>query len=96
MHQTIIAAIQNRQVLRFSYNGLIREVEPHCYGVSTVGNPVLRAYQTAGQSESGSLGWKLFTVNQMVGLTTTGQRFMGSRPQYNPNDSAMYQYYARI
>lgn len=37
-------AIINRQVVRFVYDGLQREVEPFLLGTTTAGRPALRAY----------------------------------------------------
>lgn len=97
MNQAISKAIQNRQVLQFSYQGGIRTVEPHCLGVSSTGKEVLRAFQTGGYSESGNpVGWKLFSVAEMSAISTTGARFVSNRPHYNPNDSAMTLIYAHV
>jgi hypothetical protein len=41
----IISAIHRKSVLRFSYNGKVRTVEPQTYGLSTTGREVLRAYE---------------------------------------------------
>lgn len=90
MNTTICSAIRSRQVLRFSYDGGWRTVEPFCHGISTAGHEVLRGYQTGGYSESGNpVGWKLFQVSKIAGLMPTGQTFAGARPGYNPNDAAM-------
>jgi len=97
MNQMICSAIQSRQVIRFYYNGGFRTAEPFCYGVSTAGNEVLRAYQTGGYSESGNpVGWKLFRVSEISSLTTTGEKFFGIRPDYNPQDSAMTTIYCHV
>jgi len=90
MNAMICSAIRSRQVLRFSYDGGWRTVEPFCHGISTAGNEVLRGYQTGGYSESGNpVGWKLFQVSKIASPTPTGQTFSGARPGYNPNDAAM-------
>ena len=90
MNRTICEAINSRQVIRFNYKGGLRTVEPFCHGISTAGNEVLRGYQTSGYSESGDpVGWKLFRVSEISNLTITDELFSGTRPGYNPNDSAM-------
>lgn len=92
MNLTLCDAIRSRKVIEFHFDGGVRTVEPFCHGVSTAGNEVLRGYQTAGYSSSGRLPeWRLFTVSKISGLVVTGDRFQGSRPGYNPNDSAMNQ-----
>ena len=89
-NQTIIEAIKNRQVLRIWYEPGERIIEPHCYGESTDGNELLRAYQTSGASESGEHSdWKLFRVDRIKSITPTSEAFSGPRPEYNPDDSAM-------
>lgn len=39
-------AIINRQVVRFVYDGLQREVEPFLLGTTTAGRSALRAYNS--------------------------------------------------
>lgn len=83
-------AIINRQVVRFVYDGLQREVEPFLLGTTTAGRPALRAYQTAGGSRSGTVpGWHLFSLGKIVGLATCQKRFSGVRDGYNPSDKGM-------
>lgn len=90
MNTTICAGIHSRRVLRCYYDGGYRTMEPHCHGISSAGNEVLSAYQTAGHSESSKpMDWKLFRVSGMSNLTITDESFEGTRPGYNPNDSRM-------
>ena len=89
MNPEICEAIKLKRIIRFNYSGGLRTVEPFCHGVSTAGNEVLRGYQTSGDSESGDpVGWKLFRVSEISNLTITNELFSGTRPGYNPNDSA--------
>lgn len=86
---SIASAIQNLQLLSFTYDGYSRVVEPHTYGIDTKGHAALRAYQVRGGSESGEyVGWKLFHVNEMRGLTVLQEHFVGARPKYKRSDSA--------
>ena len=90
MNTAICAAIRNRAVVQFHYNGGLRQVEPHCHGISTAGNEVLRGYQTGGYSSSGNpVGWKLYVVTGISGLQQTGETFPTDRPDYNPDDRGM-------
>ena len=87
----IASAIRNRQLIRFSYDGYLRTVEPHAYGTDRKNRYLLRAYQTAGGSESGEfVGWKLFCEDQMVALTVTHDTFSGPRADYKRGDRAIY------
>lgn len=83
MKQTIIDAIENRNLLEFSYNGHSRIVEPHTFGVSSKGNDSLSGYQVGGTSDQGIVpNWKLFTVSKIVGLKKSDKTFSGTRPGY--------------
>jgi predicted DNA-binding transcriptional regulator YafY len=87
---TIISAIRDRTVLKFTYNAQPRTVEPQAYGISTAGHPVLRAYQRGGRSDSGRAnGLRLFEVAKMSNMRKRAERFLKARPEHNPNDSAM-------
>lgn len=77
-------------MITFDYDGGRRTVEPHCHGVSTAGNEVLRGYQTDGHSRSGrSIDWKLFDVSKMLLVHVTEETFPTNRPDYNPRDQHM-------
>ncbi len=86
----ICEAIRNRMVIRFYYHGGIRVVEPHCHGISTDENEVLRAYQIGGYSKSGQhVGWKLIAVKRIYGIQPEGTTFTANREGYEPNDCSM-------
>src|SRR5262249_32830720 len=90
--KTIIDAIRNRQVLKLSYNGRPRIVEPQTYGISTTGRPTLRGYQRTGGSVSGyTKGLRLFELAKISELRQTGERFAQAQPEHNPDDSALSQ-----
>lgn len=90
MNLGICAAIRSHKVIQFSYDECERVVEPFCHGTSTAGKELLRGYQVDGQSASGApVGWKLFAVSKIVGLSQTGETFSGVRSDFNPSDPAM-------
>lgn len=90
MHELIIDAIEQRRVIELDYHPGIRFVEPHTYGISSDGNGLLRAYQTAGESASGEhVNWKLFRVDRIASLRVLDDSFDGPRPSYRRGDSAM-------
>lgn len=94
---SIEQAIKEHHVLEFTYKGFRRIVEPHTYGVDTKGHRALRAFQIGGGSSSGSApGWKLFHVDDMNGVRTTGQRFDRARPDYSRGDCAFQVIYAEL
>jgi hypothetical protein len=97
MNSAICEAISRRAVIQFSYGGLRRTAEPHLHGISTAGNEVLRAYQIGGYSKSGRVpSWRLYEVSRMSGIRQTGEVFVGSRPDYHPNDQDMISVHCRI
>ncbi len=66
MHELLIQAIRERMVLTLYYEPGERIIEPHAYGLSAEGKPLLRAFQTAGASASGEHeNWKLFRVDRI-------------------------------
>lgn len=93
----IAAAIRARQLLTFTYDGFSRTVEPHTYGIDKKGHKALRAYQVSGGSESGEfVGWKLFHVSEMRGVSVSQQTFAGPRPKYTRGDAAFSTIYAEL
>ena len=92
----ICDAIAQRMLLEFDYDRAHRVVEPHCFGISSKGHRLLRAFQVAGQSAgSGELGWKLFDEEKIVGLRL-GVGTFSPRPDYNPNDERMTSIVCRL
>lgn len=90
MRQLICQAIQEQRHLEFYYGGYRRVVEPHCHGVTTAGNEVLRGFQFAGSSKSGnSFQAKLFEVAKMSRIKLLNSTFQNPHKNYRKNDSAM-------
>ena len=88
MHQDIIDAITHGRVLRFTYDGEDRWVEPHYYGKDTKGHDALRAFQR-------DKGWRLFHTSKIARVVWDGTKFSGNRPGYSGHDKAMVSTYAR-
>jgi predicted DNA-binding transcriptional regulator YafY len=79
VHKLILTAIHERRLLRFSYHGKDRIVEPHDYGIQK-GIVNLFTYQTAGESSSSRLpDWRKFAVLSMSNLKLLDETFLGSR-----------------
>ena len=97
MNRSICEAIRDRAVVRFSYGGGSRTVEPHCHGISSTGSEVLRGYQTGGYSSSGNpVGWRLFEVAKISGFRQSHQIFSSARPGYNPYDRGIVSVHCRV
>src|SRR5512135_1303168 len=92
----IQSAIENMNLIEFSYEGGRRTVEPHCFGVSKAGNECLRAYQVGGYSSSGKMGWKLYDLSKMAELEVLNQTFEEPRADYQRNDKQMQTIYCQL
>ena len=85
----ITSAIQSLHLLSFNYEGFSRTVEPHTYGIDGKSHYAIRAYQVSGGSNSGEyIGWKLFHVSEMHGLSVSNSKFAGPRSGYKRSDKA--------
>jgi len=100
----IITAINNRNVCTIYYEGDTisnpgyREIEPYVYGLSKRENPVIRAYQLEGKTDTpeNMPGWRMFRVDRMVDFVNSGDIFNEPKPLYNPSgDKDMTRIYAQ-
>lgn len=51
-----------------------RVVYPVAYGISTAGNPVIRAFQKHGSSKTSSPSWKLFRLDRVSSMRVVSSR----------------------
>lgn len=96
MNEDIIAAIENKSILEFTYDGESRTVEPHCYGVTTKGNEAIRAFQVDGHSSSGKMGWKLYDLSKAENINVLDEIFSDPRPGYRKGDKGMDEIYFEL
>ena len=79
----LAAAVRERRVVTFRYDGHERRVEPHACGVGSAGTEILHGYQFDGGSASGAgPGWRTFSVAKISALAVTERRFDTPRPGY--------------
>ena len=95
MDPEIAKAIHERKLLRFSYDGGLRMVEPYVYGACET-HELLRAYQVSGHSRSRPTGWKLFRVEEINDIVVLDQRFGEPHAGYMRNDPCMEVVYAEV
>ena len=96
MNQVLAQAVRDHRVVTFRYRGLARTVEPHIYGINTLGHEALSAYQIAGFSRSSDRhGWRMFLVSDIEDLVVQDKTFRRTREDYNPNDPNIPQIFAR-
>jgi len=97
MNALICQAIREMRVLSFNYDGFLRIVEPHAYGITTKGNEALRCYQTGGGSSSGSVpGWHIMKISKMLNLSLLTEKFDSSRPGYKRGDRGLNVIYCEL
>lgn len=89
MNSKIVNAVRNQNLIEFYYEGGIRIVEPHCYGITTAGNEGLRAFQVDGYSSSGKMGWKMFDLGKADDLEILDETFDTPRNGYKSGDKGM-------
>ena len=96
MKQIIIDAINNLQVLKFTYSGIDRVVEPHAIGISRTGKVLLRCFQTLGGHVTPGHEWDLCELNKISNLSVSGDYFQAPRPGYKKGDSLMINILAQL
>lgn len=90
------AAIGDKRIVEMTYDGHRRIVEPHAYGTSRRGNPVVRAYQTQGGHVTPGHDWCFFLEGKMQDVQDTGRRFQNPRPLYRRGDKHMTQIFSQV
>lgn len=75
---TVGAAIGQKRLLYFFYNGYLRIVEPHIHGRKNCRDGIL-AYQVGGGSSSGGHGWRRMYLDRISGLRMLDLTFPGKR-----------------
>ena len=83
-------AITNKRLVKLSYSGSVRLVEPHDYGVQK-GTVRLLGYQLETKP-----GWRLFDVEKIAGLAVLETAFKGSRGASHQNHHVWDIVYARV
>lgn len=92
-------AIVNHDRIRINYLGDEtikageRDIEPYVLGLSKAGNPILRAYQYRGVTDTEQPGWKTFRLDKIrdwneindIPFRTPISDRVRNIPKYNPN-----------
>lgn len=86
--EALCEAISKREVVRLTYRGVSRLIEPYLHGFASDGTEMIMGYQRDGGSSSGQRsGWKAMRVGQIEILRLTGITFIGSQLDYRPGGS---------
>ncbi|MNM21806.1 hypothetical protein D3C81_321710 [compost metagenome] len=96
MNQLITDAINTLKVLKFTYSGIDRLVEPHAIGISRTGKILLRCFQTLGGHVTPGHEWDLCELSKISNLRVSGDYFQGPRPGYRKGDSHMVSIFAQL
>lgn len=91
----ITKAILERYTLRFTYDGLLREVHPYRLGELWNGNLCLCAYQIGGYSSSTTVAsWRLYSVSKVSTIDTLCEHFEVHH-EYTDSDTRFKTVYAQ-
>lgn len=77
----IESSIDKRQTIRIYYEGDETEVrgwrwiEPYVYGLSKAGNPIIRAFQIEGVTDTEQPAWKTFRTDRITRWIKTPKVF---------------------
>jgi hypothetical protein len=90
--ELIIAAIEARRRISFTYHGERRIAEPQCLGLTATNAETMRGYLPNG----GKVPEPLFTVSKMSGFVVLDEHFTKPGPNYRKGDSAMKTIFAEL
>ncbi len=72
-----VAAIHDRAVVTFTYDGLPRVVQPATVGTSTAGRAAVRACLIDGLSRRNSIPcWELYSIDKIIAPRRYGSMFV--------------------
>jgi hypothetical protein len=72
-------AIEQKRLVRFVYNGKLRIIEPHDYGIHN-GSVKLLAFQVGGASRGPLPNWRWMEANGISHVQLLDHTFPGGRP----------------
>lgn len=86
MREQLTAAIEQRRIVTFTYQGFPRRVQPAAYGIGNrKGKETLHAYQIGGASQRGDIPhWRNFHVEQIESLAVLDEVFGPNPPGFQP------------
>ncbi len=87
MDSTLRKAINEKRLLEIMYNGSLRVVEPHCYGVTAKGNLAFMAFDTNS--------WKVFELSKVTTFKLLTEKF-SARGDYSKDDKGMSHIHCEI
>lgn len=97
IRQQLCAAIVHRSLVMFEYGDLIRVVEPHRFGINSVGHEMMSGWLRAGYSRSDPAGgWRNSLLTDVSALQVLDAPFAGTRPGYTAHDPRMREVFCEL
>ncbi|GAL02984.1 hypothetical protein ACFFLZ_06530 [Photobacterium aphoticum] len=96
MIKALIAAINGRREIHFTYNGLHRVAHPVAIGESDQGDIVLRCYQGEDSFVPSALEWCVCKIEDIRELNLADNVFANDPPGYHKGDIHMRKIYAEL
>lgn len=87
MNHVIVSAIRDRRILAIQLGSGERVVEPHAYGLDSVGKALLLCYDVSAPSAEGRRGWAVLAVNERTDVTALPEHFARTRTGYRRDDT---------
>lgn len=90
-NEIICQAIRESIIIKFTYDGHPRIVEPFTLGIRNgTSTLILSAYLIGGYSQSNiNPPWRAYDVYKIQNISLTNKKSESYRQGYNPNDSRM-------
>jgi hypothetical protein len=88
-------AIEQKRLIRFTYKGKLRIVEPHDYGIHE-GSVKLFGYQVAGVSSEPLPNWRWALVTSISDLNLLNRTFPGRRTTVSGKHHRWDQIFIRV
>jgi hypothetical protein len=85
----IVEAISARRLLVLDYHGKTRTVEPHTFGLDSLGPcTAVRLPGRMRKPVEKRAGWRFFFIEQMSNVRLDARRFLTPRPEFVRGDGA--------
>jgi hypothetical protein len=93
--EVLRAAIRKKRLVKLTYQGKSRIIEPHDYGVYK-GAVRLLSYQVAGASHGPLPNWRWMEVDGISGIGLLDRTFRGGRPKAAGKHHTWDELYLRV
>ena len=97
VNKQLRSAIAGKRLIQLRYDGSVRVVEPHDYGVKS-GTEKLLAYQqsTTDREKKSRTGWRWLEVAKISDCVVLNEPFKGSRGEFHQKHHTWDVLYGRV